>query len=156
MQLAPLSHMANTLKALRIQNRQRTFADLDEPAAAKLRKHLADVDGGQAGRISNVMLPQRKLHLHGAALGHATLSEPFGEIQEQASYPLIGRAAPEIDDQLIRARRRLRPCPAERIKQIWLPGENRPHVAALEAAIMNVGDSFDHKIGSRIEQQGGR
>jgi hypothetical protein len=83
----------------RIEDRQRTVADLEQTAAAKLGQHFADVNGRQAGGVGNMMLTKRKFHLHWFLFGGpAALGKSLPKIENEPGNPLVGGAAAEVGD----------------------------------------------------------
>ena len=78
-----------------VRNRQRPAADLDQTIALEHADHPADVHRREAGRVSDVPVPQWEFH--GRAALHAALVGLLREIEDQPRDALIRRATSEIE-----------------------------------------------------------
>ena len=143
-------------EADRIEDGERTLADLNQTVAAKLRQHLADVHRREARRVRDVMLAQRKFQLQRIAVHHVAPHKPVDQVQDQARDALVRGAAPEVHDQLVGARLFLDPGLRQLLHQVRMLEQDVLQLRTLEAAILDVRHCLDETMRPRLEQQSGR
>ena len=141
----------DTAQTGQIDDCQRTIADLKQAVAAEFRQYVADVNDGQAGRIGDMMLAQRKIHRF--ILDHAADAQAFRQIQDQTGNTFRSAAAAEIDGQPVGAAAFFAPSTRHDREQIGLLPEGLLDESAWEHAVANVCDRLDCALARCVKDE---